>query len=54
VPVEIRKLVVRMIVQPAAQDEEPPPPEEVEEERQRLVTECVEQVLRILEEQRER
>lgn len=54
-PVEIRELVIRAVVRDGpAEGEEPPGRADAAEERQRLVEECVEQVLKVLRRSRER
>jgi hypothetical protein len=53
-PIEIRELVIKMAVRPAAPDPQQPEGQRRESEREQLVAECVEQVLRALQEQRER
>lgn len=52
--VEVRELVIRMAVRPDASEDAPPSAERRAEERDDLVAECVEQVLRILQERQER
>jgi hypothetical protein len=52
-PVEIRELIVRATVETQPPEERAPAPM-AEEQRQRLIGECVEQVLEILRQQKER
>ncbi|MBN1209709.1 MAG: hypothetical protein JXB05_32975 [Myxococcaceae bacterium] len=53
-PVEIRELVIKMTVRPPEPDRQRPPEQRRDDEREQIITECVEQVLRVLQEQRER
>jgi len=53
-PVEIRELVIKLTVRPQEPDAQRPAPQRREDERNELVSECVEEVMRILREQRER
>lgn len=50
-PVEIRELVIRAVVAPAADDDEPPP-SRIDEAR--LVQRCVDEVLKALRRRQER
>jgi hypothetical protein len=53
-PIEIRELVIRVTVRPPEPDSQRSPSQRLDDERNELVAECVEQVMRILQEQRER
>jgi hypothetical protein len=53
-PVEIRELVIKLTVLPQEPDAQRPAAQRREDERNDIVAECVEQVMRILQEQRER
>lgn len=53
-PVEIRELVIKLTVRPQEPDTQRPVEQRREDEHNALVAECVEQVMRILQEQRER
>lgn len=53
-PVEIRELVIKLTVRPQEPDPQRPAPQRREDERNEIVSECVEEVMRILREQRER
>ena len=51
-PIEIRELVIRAVVDPAQNDPEPDGPGE--EDRAKLVQQCVDEVLKVLRRRRER
>ena len=53
-PVEVRELVIRMAVRPDEPEGDAPPVARSRAGREELVAECVEQVLRILQERQER
>ncbi|WP_158621695.1 DUF5908 family protein [Corallococcus aberystwythensis] len=53
-PVEIRELVIKLTVRPQEPDAQRPSAQRREDEHDDVVAECVEQVMRILQAQRER
>jgi hypothetical protein len=60
-PVEIKELIIRAVATPSAEDREAPAPREGRlrqlapaDETQALIQECVRQVLRILQQNKER
>lgn len=53
-PIEIRELVIRAVVEPSPHDPADAPAADGDEDRTRLVQQCVDEVLKVLRRERER